>query len=53
MEPRILTHMPSVANEYLAELRDAGIQQDRARFRWNLERLGIALGMEISREMTY
>lgn len=53
MEPRILTHMPSAANEYLAELRDAGIQQDRARFRWNLERMGIALGMEISREMTY
>ena len=53
MKPRIITHTPSAANEYLAELRDAVIQQDRARFRWNLERVGIALGMEISREMRY
>lgn len=53
MKPRILSEMPSAANEFLAELRDADIQQDRARFRWNLERMGMVLGMEISKALSY
>ena len=30
----------SVFNQYMAELRDVVIQQDRMRFRSNLERIG-------------
>jgi len=33
----------SIANQYLAEIRDVSIQQDRARFRRNIKRLGILL----------
>ena len=36
----ILSDQPSIANQFLAELRDMHTQQDRMRFRKNLERLG-------------
>ena len=49
----ILNSAPSIANQYLAELRDTQIQQDRLRFRLNLERLGELLAYEISKELAY
>lgn len=43
----------SVANHFLAELRDQTIQKDSLRFRRNLERLGEILAYELSKEMDY
>lgn len=50
---RILTDTPSLANHYIAELRDTGIQGDSMRFRRNLERLGELLAYEISKTLPY
>lgn len=49
----VLTQQNSVANHFLAELRDSGRQQDRMRFRRNLERLGEIFAYEISKTFTY
>jgi uracil phosphoribosyltransferase len=49
----ILNNINSVCNQYLAELRDADIQQDRMRFRRNQERIGEALAYEISKKLKY
>jgi len=49
----ILSNTPSVANQFLLELRDKNIQQDRMRFRKNLERLGEILAFEISKSFEY
>lgn len=49
----ILTKENSIANHYLVELRDVNIQQDRLRFRRNLERLGEIIGYEISKTLKY
>lgn len=43
----------SVANNFLAELRDTSIQQDRLRFRMNLKRLGSLLAYEISKTFSF
>ena len=43
----------SVVNEFVAELRDASIQQDTLRFRFNLRRLGSAMAIEVSKSMRY
>jgi uracil phosphoribosyltransferase len=43
----------SIANVFLRELRDKSIQQDRARFRRNMERLGEIMAYEISRRLHY
>ena len=43
----------SVFNQYMAELRDAVIQQDRMRFRRNLERIGQIMAYEISKSFEY
>jgi uracil phosphoribosyltransferase len=43
----------SVASQFLLELRDKGIQQDRMRFRKNAERLGNIMAYEISRKLNY
>jgi uracil phosphoribosyltransferase len=43
----------SVFNTYLAEIRDAVIQQDRLRFRTNLERMGQIMAYEISKTFDY
>ena len=48
-----LSKQDSVANRYVAELRDVNIQQDRARFRRNLERLGEIMAYEISKTLQY
>jgi len=49
----ILSKQNSIANHYLAELRDVSIQQDRMRFRRNMERLGEITAYEISKTLTY
>jgi len=48
-----LAKQRSAANHFLAELRDAQVQQDQMRFRRNLERVGEALGLELSRTLEY
>lgn len=49
----ILTSNNSIANHFIAELRDVKIQQDSMRFRKNLERLGEVLAYEISKTLSY
>lgn len=51
--PFILTQQPSIGNHFLAELRDAQIQQDSMRFRKNLERLGEIFAYEISKTLSF
>ena len=48
-----LSETPSILSQYVSELRDAGIQQDRMRFRRNLERIGELMAYEISRNLNY
>jgi uracil phosphoribosyltransferase len=49
----ILNKTSTVANCFLAELRDTVIQQDRLRFQYNQERLGEILAYEISKTFKY
>ena len=49
----ILTKQNSIANHFLAELRDVRIQTDRMRFRRILERLGEVMAYEISKTFEY
>jgi uracil phosphoribosyltransferase len=49
----ILSDQPSIANQFLAELRDIHTQLDRMRFRKNLERLGELLAYEVSKTLSY
>ena len=49
----ILTDKPSLANHFIAELRDVNIQHDSLRFRRNLERIGELLAYEISKTLPY
>ena len=49
----ILSQKPSVADHYIAELRDVGRQQDRMRFRRNMERIGELLAYEMSKTLTF
>lgn len=51
--PNILTEKNSIANSFIAELRDVKIQNDRMRFRKNIERLGQIFGYEISKSLEY
>src|SRR3954466_6633720 len=53
MTVRQLSDQDSVANQFLSELRDVHVQQDRLRFRHNLERLGEIMAYEISKELAY
>ena len=54
-EPKIfiLNQEPSVANHFIAELRDVRVQRDSMRFRRNLERLGEILAYKISTGLSY
>lgn len=49
----ILESKPSIANHFIAELRDINIQQDRLRFRRNMERIGEVLAYEVSKTFQY
>lgn len=48
-----LSSTNSIANHFLLELRDKSIQQDRLRFRKNMERLGEIMAYEISKRLQY
>ncbi|MEK7253903.1 MAG: uracil phosphoribosyltransferase [Bacteroidota bacterium] len=48
-----LSETNSIANRFVAELRDVNIQKDRMRFRRNLERLGEVFAYEISKTLAY
>jgi uracil phosphoribosyltransferase len=48
-----LSDQPSLVHHFLAELRDADIQIDRARFRRNMTRLGEITALEISKTLPY
>jgi uracil phosphoribosyltransferase len=48
-----LSDHPTIANVFLAELRDVDKQQDRLRFRRNMERIGEILAYEISKALPY
>lgn len=43
----------SELNRFVAEIRDINIQQDRLRFRRNLERIGEVMSYEISKDLRY
>jgi uracil phosphoribosyltransferase len=49
----ILSTTNSIANHFIAELRDVECQKDRMRFRKNLERLGEIMAYEISKKLEY
>ena len=49
----IITDTNSIANHFIAELRDVTIQQDAMRFRKNMERLGEVLAYEVSKTLPY
>jgi len=48
-----LSTQPSIANRYIAEIRGVDTQQDRMRFRRNLERIGEILAYELSKTLEY
>ena len=43
----------SVINQYMSELRDINVQNDRAHFRNNLRRIGQLMAYEVSKVLTY
>ena len=43
----------SVFNQFVAEIRDVGVQKDSLRFRLNLERVGELIAYEISKVLEY
>jgi uracil phosphoribosyltransferase len=48
-----LSRQNALLNHFVAEIRDAEIQQDRMRFRFNLQRIGEVLAYEISKTLPY
>jgi uracil phosphoribosyltransferase len=49
----ILGDQHSIANQFLNEIRDKEKQQDRMRFRKNMERMGEIMAYEISKKLAY
>ncbi len=49
----VLGSQDSILNQFIYELRDAGIQRDSMRFRKNLERAAMVFGVEISKLLHY
>jgi uracil phosphoribosyltransferase len=48
-----LSKTNSIANVFIAEIRDVDIQKDAMRFRTNMERLGAFFALEISKTLEY
>ncbi|WP_353482630.1 uracil phosphoribosyltransferase [Haliscomenobacter sp.] len=48
-----LSKNPSVAHHFIAEMRNINVQNDRMRFRRNMERLGEILAYELSKHLPY
>ncbi|MDH6355826.1 uracil phosphoribosyltransferase [Dysgonomonas sp. PH5-45] len=53
MEIINLSEQNSILNTFLRELRDVNIQNDRLRFRRNIERIGEIMAYEISKTLQY
>lgn len=53
IEVKNLENQNSLFNHLMAEIRDVEIQQDRMRFRRNLERIGEIMAYEISKTLDY
>lgn len=53
MEVINFAETPSVISQYMRELRDVDIQDDRMRFRTNLDRIGQLMAYEISKRIAY
>jgi uracil phosphoribosyltransferase len=53
MEINNLCSFNSASNQFMAELRDVEIQQDRLRFRYNMQRIGNIMAYEISKTLAY
>lgn len=49
----ILGDQHSIASQFLNEIRDKQLQQDRMRFRKNMERMGEIMAYEISKKLDY
>jgi len=49
----ILAGKGSLIDRFIAELRDVNVQQDRMRFRRNLERIGEVIGYELSKKLAW
>src|SRR5258706_13194691 len=47
----VIGEQNSIANQFLLELRDRQVQQDRQRFRNNLQRLGEIMAYEVSKKL--
>lgn len=43
----------SIVNKFISEMRDVNIQNDRLRFRKNIQRIGQVMAYEISKELHY
>lgn len=48
-----LSEHNTIANQFIAELRDINVQNDRMRFRHNLARVGQVLAYELSKTLEY
>lgn len=53
MKTHHLAHHSSLLHNFLAEIRDVSIQNDRMRFRKNIERTGEIMAYEMSKELNY
>ncbi|WPR72278.1 uracil phosphoribosyltransferase [Flavobacterium sp. NG2] len=53
MQIHHISEKNSVLNHFLGQIRHLAIQQDRMRFRRNIERIGEIMAYEISQELTY
>lgn len=48
-----LSSSKSILNQYIAEIRNVDVQNDRLRFRTNLERIGAVMAYEVSKVLDY
>ena len=53
MQIHNLSESPSILNTFMSEIRDVNIQNDRMRFRRNIERIGEVLCYELSKSLHF
>ena len=53
MHIHYLSESNSVLNHFLGQIRNVDVQQDRMRFRRNIERIGEIMAYELSKELRY
>lgn len=49
----IIHDTPSIAGNYLAELRDVTVQKNKVLFRRNIQRLGVFMAYELSKYLSF